>query len=296
MHLIKTIAITTLLLGSFCFISCDDEHGNAPYSIQQAFSTKYPNASVREWDYKNGYLVAEFNNNGYEAEAWFDAQGQWYMTETDYNRDFSQVPQVVQQAFLNSQYASWYIDDIHMLEYPAQTTAYVFDLELGEREYQLRISADGTLLSESSNVNDSTVSDDNSGTENNPNQSDNSQDSGQSIVSAVNNLYPNASIVEIDREHNRIEVDIVHENIGKEVLFDTFLNWIYTKWDIRSMSLPTAILQYVQTNYANARIDDAEYYESPSGNYYEIEIELHGDRDVTLWFDTNGNVVNNPFL
>lgn len=420
MNLIKTFTLTALLAGSVCLISCDDDDKKAPDLIQQAFNVKYPNATVHEWEYKNGYSVADFINNGREAEAWFDAQGQWYMTETDYGRDLSQLPQVVQQAFQSSLYASWYLEDIDMLEYPTQATVYVFDLEQGEMDYMLRITADGTVLDSSGNGGQGTqgnipegtlkafaamfpnVSDvdwevqgngyyeatfyqdkskveawfkndewvmtetgmtyntlpsavrnafensnfaniqiddikkierktsqtlyvfdlnnsdidlqftedgilfENNGgnssddtTVENPYLPDNTPEGGQSgntIASAIEKLYPNASIVDIDREYNRIEVDIVHEQIGKEVVFDTALNWQYTKWDIWSQNLPTTIQQYVQNTYSNGRIDDAEYYELSGGNYYEVEIEQRGDRDVTLWFDTNGNVVNNPFL
>ena len=120
--------------------------------------------------------------------------------------------------------------------------------------------------------------------------------SGSTIESAVQNLYEGARIIEIDREYNKIEVDIVHNQIGKEITFDTQLNWLYTQWDVWSRNLPEIIQGYIQSNYTNAWIDDAEYYETPNGNYYEVDIERHGDRDIDLWFDADGNPVSSPFI
>ena len=40
--------------------------------------------------------------------------------------------------------------------------------------------------------------------------------------------YPNARIIEIEQEKGMIEVDIIHENQSKEVLFNTSYEWIST--------------------------------------------------------------------
>ena len=422
---LKITALTLLLAGSMGFMSCDDDDSkHSSNLIQQAFETKYPGLTVHEWDYKDGYCVAEFILNGREAEAWFDAQGQWYMTETDYGRDLSQLPQIVQDAFQGSGYTTWTIDDIDMFEYPARQTVYVLDLEQGERDYMLRINADGTIDNgqsqqpETGNVPDGTLNaftamyphateveweskangyyeatfyqerskveawfkdnewvmtesgvsyealpeivrsafensnfanrqiDDinkverktaptlyvfdlndsdtdlefteegilfenqNTGSGNTPSDPDGTNpdnpylpddnpqggQSENSVENAVQKLYEGARIIEIDREYNKVEVDIVHDNIGKEITFDAQLNWLYTQWDVWTRNLPESIQGYIQSNYAGSRIDDAEYYEMPSGSYYEVEIEQSGDRDRNLWFDAQGNSVSNPFI
>ena len=143
---LKITTLSLLLAGSIGLIGCDDNDSkHSSDIIQQAFETKYPGIAVHDWEYKNGYSVAEFVFNGHEAEAWFDAQGQWYMTETDYGRDLNQLPQNIQESFRQCSYATWSIDDIDMFEYPTQQTAYVFDLEQGDRDYVLTIYADGSI-------------------------------------------------------------------------------------------------------------------------------------------------------
>ena len=422
---LKITTLSLLLAGSIGLIGCDDNDSkHSSDIIQQAFETKYPGIAVHDWEYKNGYSVAEFVFNGHEAEAWFDAQGQWYMTETDYGRDLNQLPQNIQEAFRQCSYATWSIDDIDMFEYPTQQTAYVFDLEQGDRDYVLTIYADGSIENGQTqqpvtgNVPDGTLKafsamypnvtdvewesktggyyeatfyqdkskveawfkddewvmtetgvayvslpdvirsafknsnfanrqiDDinkverktaptlyvfdlsnsdtdleftedgilfenqHTGSEDTPSGSEDPKpenpylpdenpqggQSGSTIESAVQNLYEGARIIEIDREYNKIEVDIVHNQIGKKITFDTQLNWLYTQWDVWSRNLPEIIQGYIQSNYTNAWIDDAEYYETPNENYYEVDIERHGDRDIDLWFDADGNPVSNPFI
>ena len=56
------------------------------------------------------------------------------------------------------------------------------------------------------------------------------------------------------------------------------------------------VLEYIRTNYPDALIDDADYYEVPSAAYFEVDLEQRGSRDITLWFDNIGNLTDNPFV
>ena len=54
------------------------------------------------------------------------------------------------------------------------------------------------------------------------------------IKELISEMYPGATILEIDTEAKGTEVDILHENIHKEVWLDTQNKWLYTEWEIRS--------------------------------------------------------------
>lgn len=289
---IKVWALAALFAGSLVLTGCDDDDDKRTTDvIQLAFNNKYPGAVVHEWEAKNGYMVADFINDGYEAEAWFDPQGQWYMTETDFGRNIDKVPAAVQQAFRNSSYAAWYVDDINRFEYPNQSTVYQFDLEQGERDYILQILEDGTVTNDPGGNNPGGTKPED------PNQPSDKPGTGQSdITLAIDELYKGAKILEIDREYNRIKVDILHEQREKEVVFDEALTWQYTTWDVWRENLPELILEYIRTNYPDALIDDADYYEVPSAAYFEVDLEQRGIRDITLWFDNIGNLADNPFV
>ena len=69
-----------------------------------------------------------------------------------------------------------------------------------------------------------------------------------------------------------IEVDIVHENQSKEVLFNTSYEWISTSWDV--YVLPIKVTEAINASqYSGYVVDDAEI---PSKllpeNYYWIEL------------------------
>lgn len=64
----------------------------------------------------------------------------------------------------------------------------------------------------------------------------------------INEKYPNARIMEVDVEDDRndwdfgyTEVDIIHNGIPKDVLFNQTGNWYSTSWEIRQNELPEAV-------------------------------------------------------
>lgn len=75
--------ISFLLFISFLFIfsSCErDEFLKGTLDVY--LYEMYPNASNLEWEKQDNYYVALFRNEGYYNEAWYDTQGNWYMTAT----------------------------------------------------------------------------------------------------------------------------------------------------------------------------------------------------------------------
>ena len=90
--------------------------------LQAALFDLYPEAQDVKWSQKNSYYVADFkapagvtpevrSDNGdlVNYSAWFDAQYQWQMTETDLPQGM--VPDAVWTAFDATEYADWRIDD-----------------------------------------------------------------------------------------------------------------------------------------------------------------------------------------
>lgn len=102
----KAFIMATLVCSSFVSMSCDDDDDKfTPDSIvTKAFDTKYPDAQRVSWENEAGYVKAEFYTGSYEAEAWFDPQGNWMLTETDL--PYNALPQTVKNSFEASLYAN----------------------------------------------------------------------------------------------------------------------------------------------------------------------------------------------
>ncbi|MBD3589660.1 PepSY-like domain-containing protein [Bacteroides sp. GM023] len=275
-----------LVLGTaWSLHSCDnndDESIDVPVELQNAFSSKYPNAANVKWENKSGYYVADFYD-GYEASAWFTQDGKWKMTETDIPYDA--LPQAVKTSFETSEYKSWKIDDVDKLEREGFETVYVIEVENQNQEMDLYYSVNGELIK-------SVVDTDNDKDEYLPVQLT------DVMKNVINERYPNAKIMEVDVENDRndwdygyTEVDIIHNGISKDVLFNQSGNWYSTSWEVRKNELPDTVNNTIDNQYGEYRFDDAKYIEKADDTvYYRIELE-RGENELTVNIDINGNVI-----
>ena len=129
---VKFYGFFLTLLGVSILTSCekeDDIHlSDVPSAVVNSFEAKFPNASRAEWEKKGGYIVAEFWQDGMDTQAWYNSNGEWLMPEFDWGRNVSALPQAVQEAFQNSAYATWRVDDIDLYERP-KDAFYLIEVE-----------------------------------------------------------------------------------------------------------------------------------------------------------------------
>ena len=111
------------------------------------------------------------------------------------------------------------------------------------------------------------------------------------IKSTVVELYPQARIVEMDKDRRTIEVDIIDSNnIKRDVYLDLSFNWIRTETDISRNTLPVEVTDKIAGKYAGWFIDSVKQIDSPQGSYYLVEIE-NGERDKYIKIEANGNIL-----
>lgn len=256
------------------FTACDDDGMTVAPEVESAFTTRYPDAGRVEWDWEDGYYVADFYDDRYETEAWFTPGGEWVMTETDI--PYAALPQAVKTAFEGSEYAGWRVDDVDQVERRDMETLYVLEVEYGHQEADLYYSGDGVLVK--------TVADGGQGGYLPPTLTDAMRD-------FIGTRYPGARLVEADWEKGLMEVDIVHEGRGKEVLFTAEGEWVSTSWDVRLADVPQAAKEAALAAYDGYRLDDADYVETPATNYYDLELEKTGSPDVHVRVTADGTLL-----
>ena len=111
------------------------------------------------------------------------------------------------------------------------------------------------------------------------------------IKASVIELYPQARIVEMDKDRRTIEVDIIDSNnIKRDVYLDLSFNWIRTETDISRNTLPVEVTDKIAGKYAGWFIDSVKQIDSPQGRYYLVEIEK-GERDKYIKIEANGNIL-----
>lgn len=110
------------------------------------------------------------------------------------------------------------------------------------------------------------------------------------IKEAVAELYPQARIVEMDNDYKTIEVDIIDNEIRRDVYFNLSLNWLRTETDIRHADLPIEAANKIATKYTSWFIDSVKTVDTPQGSYYLVELD-RGERDKKIKIDASGNIL-----
>ncbi|MDR2911220.1 MAG: PepSY-like domain-containing protein [Bacteroidales bacterium] len=281
------LLVITLAIAGIHFAGCDKDDDNilVTHSIEANFRSQYPDAARVGWESKNDYYVAGFQRNNTEAEAWYNTQGKWQMTETDVR--YTDLPQAVKTAFEQSEYPKWHIDDIDMLEYPDREAVYIIEVEQGNAEYDLWFSPDGVLVKSvpDSNNNNGSSNGNNSGSEHRPTTVI------PTVKTFITEKYPQARIVDIENEHGMLEIDIVDGYTPRELIFSQSGEWVCTKTEIRKADIPVLVLNAVSASqYSSWRIDDIDHYVTPTNEYYLLELE-YGKSETNLKIDVNGNIL-----
>lgn len=275
---LKLNLFALFLISMFLMTSCDDDDNYSPdLVITDAFHQMYPGATHIEWERKGEYYVVEFRHDGKEKDSWFDANGTWLLTETDI--PVSQLPQVIKDNIATTEYRDWRIEDVDYIERKDMDPVYVVEMERGDTDIDLVYSEEGVLLK--------VVNDYNSAY---PEVVENR------IIQIVNEKYPGARILDIDRERNMIEVDLVNGGIYFEMFLDNQYNWIQTVYEIRWAGTPEIIKTALQRDgYSfNVYEDDIDRIIRPAEGgeitIYRIELDRE-PTDLIIYYDEAGNQI-----
>lgn len=263
-----------LIVFSACSDDDDDDNVNVSDVVLAAFNEKYTGVTNVDWDLENGsYYVAEFRLNGTKHEAWFTAVGEWVMTEVDYERNFTSLPQAVQTGYNATTYATnqWTIDDIDEIQRPDYETVYKIEVEkAGQADMDLYFDSNGTLYKE---VQDGSSS----------NQGMVSTGMPTQIQAYIDTNYAGATVIDFDRENGYYEVDIRYDNLVKELVFNSSYEWISTSTDY-SRNVPALVTSAVSASYPGKVIDDCDLVETATGEtYYLVDLDNYEpDLKITL--------------
>ncbi|MDL2251350.1 PepSY-like domain-containing protein [Odoribacter sp. OttesenSCG-928-J03] len=128
-------------------IDSEDNHDEylpsaLPESITNFLNSNYPQARIVEAELERGKIEVDIIDGTILRELLFETSGEWISTKTEVQA--SQVPPVVMDALIGSEYASYRIDDIDYFETPAKNF-YRFELESGSTEVYVNITLDGGI-------------------------------------------------------------------------------------------------------------------------------------------------------
>lgn len=226
----KLVFWAMMTLGVISLQSCDKEDDNnlqISAGLQEAFDARYPHASRVDWERTGEFYEAEFTENGGEHKAWFTFEGVWVMTE--YDIPFTQLPQAVQDAFAAGTYASWRVDDVDKIEKSDMSVVYIIEVESGTQEYELTYLEDGTLIRENTEWSEHLPV---------------APDQLSSVKELVKEMYPQASILDIEEEKGTLKWKFATEAVRKKYISNSPMGNLsgcipLTKWkDTKSRIFP----------------------------------------------------------
>lgn len=152
MKLFDTLAtLATLFLATTAIVSCENDTTDDIYPVAQSFTDalnkEFPNAKNVTWELKQQYKVAEFNEDYKSYEVWLDQSATLKMTEVDYGKSFTLVPDfAVQNTFDSTFYADWTVDNITSYT-RGDSIFYIIEVEkTGQQDMDVYIDQDGTLI------------------------------------------------------------------------------------------------------------------------------------------------------
>lgn len=261
-----------------------------PTTMESWIETNYPGATIIEIDHEGAGYEAEIYHEGLKHDIVFTANSEWSYTETDYERNYSLVPQVVRDA-VDAQYNSseWRIDDVK--KYVSTTTTYyIFDLERTtgrDDEQKVYVGEDGVLTQTRPGYGNGAQGDAGAGIP-----------VGEDISAFIAENYPGASVIERDYDKGYQEIEIWHDNVEKTLKFNSSNAWVSTEYDLRQFSqLPQAVQDGLAADqdFSATGVEDIEVTEQASGSTtYKVEVKS-GRMEIQYRVDATGKILSKEY-
>ncbi|MDB9524774.1 PepSY-like domain-containing protein [Oscillatoria sp. CS-180] len=111
------------------------------------------------------------------------------------------------------------------------------------------------------------------------------------VVQAFNTTYPNISS-QWEQMPYGYEAAFVQDGLEYEVEYSSDGEWLETEYEVQELQFPQAVLQAVRQQYPNYAITKYEIELTPTGTFYEVEVEGNG-QEIELYFDEQGQPTAN---
>lgn len=102
--------------------------------VQQFIEQRYPKARILDMDNERNGIEVEILDGPKHRELYFDVAGNWKRTETELTS--AELPQAVCDAFANSDYARYGIEEAYLIE-KHDLTYYLLETEVDDRDIYL---------------------------------------------------------------------------------------------------------------------------------------------------------------
>lgn len=111
----KFLAIAAFTIASIVGTNAvNAQFRSVPSAVTESFKDKFSKAEDVSWKDKITSFTASYQLKGHNCTSWFDSDGTWKQTETEFS--FSELPRKVRKTFADSQYAKWKVERISEIQ------------------------------------------------------------------------------------------------------------------------------------------------------------------------------------
>ncbi|MDR1645424.1 MAG: PepSY-like domain-containing protein [Tannerellaceae bacterium] len=144
----KSIFFSILSLSAICLPACLPDEPlpeiKPNEEVQNTFDSRYPGAQSVAWSIEKDYYVATFTLASGSANAWFNQEGEWLLSVKEQSGEH--LSHKITEAFYNSNYAAWSVEEINILERLNMGVLYVINVSEGNRRADIYYSKLGNLV------------------------------------------------------------------------------------------------------------------------------------------------------
>ena len=110
------------------------------------------------------------------------------------------------------------------------------------------------------------------------------------VTAALAERFPSAT-PKWEKGKGLYKAEFYNESGEVDVWFKANGEWVMTQTDIFPQNLPEAVKNYVTTNYPDRIIDDADHIETPTADYYLLELDKPGAKDIYIKLTPGGELI-----
>ena len=262
----KKLILSVLMI--FLLASCVEDLGQPLNPNIKAFVDEhYGGARILSAEYDDkGLFEVEIRHKSIIKDVYFNYENEWVYTSWDVRS--TDIPAIV-KSVVDRMYPGYRIEDADYIQ-RSSGDYYVLELEKGEFEADVTITVEGEVISPSTIL----------------------PVLAAEIKAFVSAKYPAAIVVDYGYDSAGVFGVIVQDgNIEKYLFFDGVGTWMYTRWHVSVDYLPDAVNTAIAVNYPNHFVDSSCFVETPTYEYYEIELEL-GETELLVRIAPDGSILS----
>ncbi len=118
----------------------------------------------------------------------------------------------------------------------------------------------------------------------------NMKDVPSQVIKSFESKYPGID-ARWEKEQNLYKADFRLNGKDADAWFSSDGQWQRTEVDILKSELPQIVSDAIKAAYSDYVIDDANWIETPAQNYYDVEIEKGGTKDLHICVTVDGKIL-----